>query len=53
MDPIKGAVAGAVGGAAGAYTMQRFQEWWQDLETRAAPKRRGGRKRCASSSAPR
>jgi len=25
MDPIKGAVAGAIGGAAGAYTMELFQ----------------------------
>jgi hypothetical protein len=40
MDPIKGAVAGAIGGAAGAYTMDRFQEWWQEAEKRAAPKRR-------------
>jgi putative membrane protein len=40
MDPIKGAVAGAIGGAAGAYTMERFQEWWQDMERRAAPTRR-------------
>src|SRR6266566_2601612 len=37
MDPIRGAVAGAIGGAAGAYTMQRFQEWWQEMERRAAP----------------
>lgn len=40
MDPIKGAVAGAIGGAAGAYTMERFQAWWNDMERRAAPKRR-------------
>lgn len=40
MDPIRGAVAGAIGGAAGAYTMDRFQEWWQDMEQRAAPTRR-------------
>src|SRR2546425_10192064 len=37
MDPIRGAVAGAIGGAAGAYTMERFQEWWQEMERRAAP----------------
>ncbi|HVR88037.1 MAG TPA: DUF1440 domain-containing protein [Candidatus Limnocylindria bacterium] len=40
MNPVKGAVAGAVGGLAGAYAMERFQYWWQDLEQRAAPKRR-------------
>lgn len=40
MDPVKGAVAGAIGGAAGAYTMERFQRWWNDTEQRAAPKRR-------------
>jgi hypothetical protein len=40
VDPIKGAVAGAVAGAAGAYTMERFQAWWNDMEKRAAPKRR-------------
>jgi hypothetical protein len=39
MDPIKGTVAGAVGGAAGAYAMERFQEWWNDTEQRLAPKR--------------
>ena len=40
MDPIRGAVAGAIGGAAGAYTMERFQQWWNDMEKSAAPKRR-------------
>jgi putative membrane protein len=40
VDPIKGAVAGAIGGAAGAYTMERFQAWWNDMEKRAAPRRR-------------
>jgi len=40
MDPIRGAVAGAIGGAAGAYTMERFQQWWNDTEKSAAPKRR-------------
>lgn len=40
MDPIKGAVAGAIGGAAGAYTMELFQSWWNDAEARLAPKRR-------------
>ncbi len=40
MDPIRGAVAGAIGGAAGAYTMERFQQWWNDMEKKAAPKRR-------------
>ena len=40
MDPIRGAVAGAIGGAAGAYTMERFQQWWNDMEKAAAPKRR-------------
>lgn len=40
MDPIKGAVAGAIGGAAGAYAMERFQAWWNDMEQRAAPRRR-------------
>ncbi len=40
MDPIRGAVAGAIGGAAGAYTMELFQTWWQDMEKAAAPKRR-------------
>lgn len=40
MDPIKGAVAGAIGGAAGAYTMERFQAWWNDMEKHAAPRRR-------------
>ena len=39
MDPIKGAVAGAVGGAAGAYTMELFQDWWNSAEQRLAPKR--------------
>jgi putative membrane protein len=39
MDPIKGAVAGAVGGAAGAYTMELFQEWWNGAEQRLAPRR--------------
>jgi putative membrane protein len=40
VDPIKGAVAGAIAGAAGAYTMERFQEWWNDMEKRAAPTQR-------------
>jgi putative membrane protein len=40
MNPVKGALAGAIGGAAGAYTMERFQAWWNDMEQRAAPKRR-------------
>src|SRR5207237_3346411 len=40
MDPVKGAVAGAIGGAAGAYTMELFQAWWNDAEKRLAPKRR-------------
>ena len=40
MDPIKGAVAGAIGGAAGAYTMELFQTWWNDMEKRATPRRR-------------
>lgn len=40
MDPIRGAVAGAIGGAAGAYAMQRFQGWWDELERKAAPRRR-------------
>ncbi len=40
MNPIKGAVAGAIGGACGAYTMELFQQWWNDLEKRAAPKRK-------------
>ena len=40
MDPIKGAVAGAIGGAAGAYTMARFEAWWDEMEQRAAPRRR-------------
>lgn len=39
MDPIKGAVAGAIGGAAGAYTMELFQDWWNGAEQRLAPKR--------------
>jgi putative membrane protein len=39
MNPVKGALAGAIGGAAGAYTMERFQAWWNDMEQRAAPKR--------------
>jgi putative membrane protein len=39
VDPIKGAVAGAVGGAAGAYTMELFQQWWNGAEQRLAPKR--------------
>ena len=39
MDPIKGAVAGAIGGAAGSYTMELFQTWWNDTEKRLAPKR--------------
>ena len=34
MDPVKGAVAGAIGGAAGAYTMELFQAWWNDAEKR-------------------
>jgi hypothetical protein len=40
MNPVKGALAGAIGGAAGAYTMERFQAWWNEMEERAAPKRR-------------
>ena len=32
MDPIRGAVAGAIGGAAGAYIMERFQAWWNAME---------------------
>jgi putative membrane protein len=40
VDPIKGAVAGAIGGAAGAYTMELFQQWWNGMEKAAAPKRR-------------
>ena len=40
MDPIRGAVAGAIGGAAGAYTMERFQQWWNDMEQSAAPRRK-------------
>jgi hypothetical protein len=40
MNPIKGAVAGAIGGACGAYTMELFQTWWNDMEQRAAPRRR-------------
>ena len=40
MDPVKGAVAGAIGGAAGAYTMELFQAWWNEAEERLAPKRR-------------
>jgi hypothetical protein len=39
MNPVKGALAGAIGGAAGAYTMERFQAWWNDMEQRAAPER--------------
>ena len=38
MKPISGAVAGAIGGAAGSYTMELFQTWWNDLEKRTAPK---------------
>lgn len=38
VDPIKGAVAGAIGGAAGAYTMELFQDWWNGAERRLAPK---------------
>ena len=40
MKPFRGAVAGAIGGAAGAYTMELFQAWWNDMEKRAAPKPR-------------
>ena len=40
MDPVKGAIAGAAGGLAGAYAMERFQSWWHDLERRATPRRR-------------
>ena len=40
MDPIRGAVAGGIGGAAGAYAMERFQQWWSDMEQSAAPTRR-------------
>lgn len=40
MNPVKGAFAGAIGGAAGAYAMELFQTWWNDLEAGAAPKRR-------------
>jgi hypothetical protein len=40
MNPVKGAFAGAIGGAAGAYTMELFQGWWNDMERRAAPRRR-------------
>lgn len=40
MDPLRGAIAGAVGGFAGAYAMERFQLWWEELEARARPPRR-------------
>ena len=36
--PISGAIAGAIGGAAGSYTMELFQAWWNDLEKRTATK---------------
>ena len=38
MDPIRGAVAGAIGGAAGAYTMERFRAWWNNVAARVAKK---------------
>jgi len=38
VNPIKGAVAGAIGGAAGAYTMELFQDWWTDREQRVGPR---------------
>lgn len=38
MKPVRGAIAGAIGGAAGSYTMELFQAWWNDLEKRNAPK---------------
>ncbi|HUQ16897.1 MAG TPA: DUF1440 domain-containing protein [Candidatus Saccharimonadales bacterium] len=37
MDPLRGAIAGAIGGAAGSYAMELFQAWWNDLEKRNAP----------------
>ncbi|HEX9269800.1 MAG TPA: DUF1440 domain-containing protein [Candidatus Limnocylindria bacterium] len=40
MDPLRGALAGLIGGLAGAYVMERFQSWWQAAETQAAPERR-------------
>ena len=38
MNPFSGAIAGAIGGAAGSYTMELFQAWWNDLEKRTGPK---------------
>lgn len=38
MNPIRGAVAGAIGGAAGSYTMELFQTWWNEREKRAVPR---------------
>jgi len=43
MKPVRGAIAGAIGGAAGAYTMELFQAWWNDLEKRNAPKPTAGK----------
>ena len=40
VDPVKGAFAGAIGGAACAYTMELFLTWWNDMERAAAPRRR-------------
>ena len=40
MKLLNGALAGALAGLAGAYAMERFQNWWSETERRLAPKER-------------
>jgi len=39
---VKGAVAGAIAGLAGALAMEQFQAWWSATEKRLAPAQRAG-----------
>ena len=45
MNPLRGAVAGAIGGAAGSYTMELFQAWWNEREARTGSKPRATKAR--------
>ena len=42
MAIVKGAVAGAIAGLAGALAMEQFQAWWSATEKRLAPAQRAG-----------
>ncbi|HKC91760.1 MAG TPA: DUF1440 domain-containing protein [Candidatus Limnocylindria bacterium] len=42
MAIVKGAVAGAIAGLAGAFAMEQFQSWWSATEKRLAPTRQAG-----------